>query len=52
MWLLGLLIYVNFFFSSKKRTVILKAFKEDDFQSLGGWSSPTSAAPLSYNSFE
>lgn len=45
MWLLGLLIYVNFFFSSKKRTVILKAFKEDDFQSLG-------AAPLSYNSFE
>lgn len=52
MRLLGLLSYVYFFFSLKKKTAILKAFKEGDFQRLGGSSSSKSAAPVSYNSFE
>lgn len=51
MRLLGLLSYIKFFFL-KKRTAILKAFKEDDFQRLGGSPSLKSAAHVSYNSFE
>jgi len=38
---------MSIFFFLKKRTAILKALKEDDFQRLGGSSSPKSAAPVS-----
>lgn len=49
---LGLLRNMTFFFFVKKRTAILKAFKEDDFQRLSGTSLPKNAVPVSYNSFE
>lgn len=55
MRLLGLLSYITFFFFFfiiQKRKAILKAFKEDEFQRLGGSSSPKSATPLTYNFFE
>lgn len=43
---------MSFFFFFLKKRAILKAFKEDDVQRLGGSSSPESVAPVSYSTFE